>query len=84
MVEVLGIIEDVGQTEGVVGLVVGGQAGGRDLGHGDNAGLQLLKVLVLAAELAVGEDFDLDAAVGLFVDLLSELGHGDMDGVGFG
>ena len=82
MVEILRVIENVGQAEGVVGLVVGGKAGGGDLRHGDNACLQLLKVLVLAAKLAIGEDLDLNTAIGLFVDLLRKLGHGDMDGVG--
>ena len=61
MVEVIGIVEDIGQAEGVEGIVVGSQTGCRNLGHGDNAGLQLLKILVFAAELAVGEDLDLDA-----------------------
>ena len=84
MVEVIGIVEDIGQAEGVEGIVVGGQTGCRNLGHGDNAGLQLLKVLVFAAELAVGEDLDLDAAIGLFRDLVRELGHGDVDRVGLG
>ena len=57
---------------------------GRNLGHGDNACLQLLQVLVFAAELAVGENLDLDAAIGLFVHFLSKLGHGNVDGVGLG
>ena len=84
MVEILGIIKDIRQAECVVGFVVRCQTGGRNLGHGDNACLQLLQVLVFAAELAVGEDLDLDAAIGLFVHFLSKLGHGNVDGVGLG
>ena len=82
VVEVGGVIEDIGQAEGIERFVVGGQAGGRDFRHGDNTRLQLLEVFVLAAKLAVGEDLDLDAAIGLFGDFVGKLGHGDMDSVG--
>ncbi len=82
MIEILCVVKDIGQAKGIVRLVIGRETRRRYLGHGNDAGLQLLHVFILTAQLTVGENLHLHAAIGLLIDLLRKLRHGNVHGMG--
>ena len=78
------VVKDVGHRESVVLLAEVAQRGGGDLGHVQSAGLDLGDHVSLAAQRAVGDDLDVDAATGLALDLLGKAGELDVDGMVLG
>ena len=75
------IIEHIRHGEGVVLLAEVAQRGSGDLCHIQCACLDLGDHVSLAAQGAVGDDLDVDAAAGLFLDLLCKAGQLDVHSV---
>ena len=82
MVKVFRIVKDIGKAEGMIGFVVGGKAGSRYLGHGNDTGHQLLHVLIFRTQLSVWKDADLDSSVCPFLHLVCKFCHCNMYGMG--
>ena len=83
MIKVFRIVKDIGKAEGMIGFVVGGKAGSRYLGHGNDTGHQLLHVLIFGTQLAVWKDADLDSSVCPFLHLVCKFRHRNMYRMGF-
>ena len=78
-VVVILIVEDIRHGESVVLLAEVAQRGSGDLSHVQSAGLDLGDHIRLAAQGAVGDDLDVDSAVGLLLDLLRKAGQLDVN-----
>ena len=80
----LRILEQIGHIQHADLLVVGGQHGGGGQRHLDGAHGHSLAQLLVAAQLGVGIDLNVDAAVGLLLDLLLKLQQGLVGGAVLG
>ena len=81
IVEMILVVENIGDGDAVPGAVEVGEGTGRDLGHLQLAGLDLADAVGFGAECAAGHDIDDNGAVGGFVNRFGPGGQRDVDGV---